>query len=133
MRHVGEMWTEATVRWLPPVGWAVLILSLSTLPEVFFGTPRTSEGRRLHFYLEVMVHIVQFCVFFLLMIPALRSARRTRASVLGGALAAVLLLSLVNECLQTLTPTRTFDLADMAMDTLGGLLGLGLVLALGRG
>lgn len=82
--------------------------------------------------MEVMVHIVQFCVFFLLMVPALRSGHRSRAMALGGAFAAVLLLSLTNESVQTLTPTRTFDPADMAMDTLGGLMGLGLVLSRGR-
>jgi hypothetical protein len=39
----------------------------------------------------------------------------------------------VNESVQTLTPTRMFDFADMAMDALGGLVGLGLALFLDVG
>jgi VanZ family protein len=109
----------------------LLILSLSTLPEAFFGKPKAGAGRRLHHYLELVVHVVQFCVFFLLMNRALRSADRSRVAVRSGALLAVLLLSLVNESIQTLTPTRTFDLTDMAVDAVGGLVGLGLVLSRG--
>jgi VanZ family protein len=117
--------------WLPPVLWAALILSLSTLPEVYFGPPPSSEGRRIHYYLEVLVHIAQFCVFFLLVIRALRrSASRREARLLGYAFVSALVLSLLNESIQTLTPTRMFDYADMAMDALGVLVGVGLVLLL---
>lgn len=117
-------------RWLPPVCWATLVLTLSLLPEVFFfGATATPEARRLHYYLEVLVHIFQSCVFFLLMIRALRSAGRSRITVLTGAFVAVLLLSLVNESVQAFTPTRMFDVIDMTMDALGGIVGLGLARA----
>ena len=117
-------------RWLPPVLWASLILSLSLLPDSFFyfGAPRTREARRAHYYLEIAVHIFQFGVFFLLMNRPLRSGRRSRAGALVGAFVFVLLLSLTNETLQAFTPTRMFDVEDMAMDALGGLVGLGLAL-----
>jgi VanZ family protein len=93
---------------------------------MYFGAPRTPQGRRLHYYLELLVHVVQFSVFFLLVLRALRAELPSRARVLGYAFAAVLLMSLLNESVQTLTPTRMFDVADMAMDALGGLVGLGL-------
>jgi VanZ family protein len=116
---------------VPPVLWATLILSLSTLPEVYFGTPQSREGRRIHYYLEVLVHICQFCVFFLLVIRALRrSAPPRQTKFLGYAYISALLLSLLNESIQTLTPTRMFDYADMAMDAVGGLAGVGLILLL---
>ena len=120
-------------RWLPPVLWASLILSMSLLPDSFFyfGVPRTHEARRAHYYLEVAVHIFQFGVFFMLMTRPLRSGRRSRAGALVGAFVFVLLLSLTNESLQAFTPTRMFDFEDMAMDALGGLVGLGLALARG--
>lgn len=129
MQRDGRAWKQALTRWLPPALWALLILSLSTLPEMFFGKPQTGEGRRLHYYLEVVVHIFQFCVFFLLMIRALRAPGRSRATVVAAAFVAVLGLSLTNEWIQTLTPTRTFDLTDMVMDAVGGFVGLGLVLS----
>lgn len=129
MHRGGRAWRQALTRWLPPALWALLILSLSTLPEMFFGKPQTGEGRRLHYYLEMVVHISQFCVFFLLMIRALRGAGRSRATVVVAAFVAVLVLSLTNESVQTLTPTRTFDLTDMVMDAVGGFVGLGLVLS----
>jgi VanZ family protein len=121
---------SAIRRWLPPVLWASLILSVSLLPDSFFyfGVPRTREARRVHYYFEAAVHIFQFCVFFMLVNRPLRSAHRSRAGALVGALAAVLLLSLTNESVQALTPTRMFDLGDMAMDALGGLVGLGLAM-----
>jgi VanZ family protein len=124
--HRDERSTRGIGNWLAPVLWGVLILSLSTLPEMYFGAPRTPQGRRLHYYLELLVHVVQFSVFFLLVLRALRAELPSRARVLGYAFAAVLLMSLLNESVQTLTPTRMFDVADMAMDALGGLVGLGL-------
>ena len=106
---------------------------MSLLPDslFYFGVPQTPEARQAHYYLEVVVHIVQFCVFFMLMNRPLRSARRSRRGALVGAFAFVLLLSLTNESLQAFTPTRMFDVQDMAMDVLGGLVGLGLVLVRG--
>src|SRR5262245_55143276 len=114
VRRARETWMSTLARWLPPVCWAALILSLSTLPEAVFGTPQTSQGYRIHYYLEVVVHVGQFGIFFLLMLRALQSEHRSSAAIRAIALCAVVLLSLTNESLQTLTPTRMFDLADMA-------------------
>ena len=132
VRRLDATRPTSALRWLPPLAWALLILSLSMLPEMYFGTPSTRQGRRVHFYLEVLVHITQFCVFFVLMARALRPTLRSRAWTLAGAFAAVLVLSLTNESLQTLTPTRTFDVADMTMDVLGGFIGFGVSWFLGR-
>jgi VanZ family protein len=121
----------ALSRWLPAVLWGLLILALSTLPELYLGVPKTGTARRLHYYLELVVHVFQFCVFFLLVLRALRSPGRSQVAALGLAFGAVLFLSLTNESVQTLVPTRMFDPSDMAMDAVGGLVGLGLVVVRG--
>jgi VanZ family protein len=107
-----------------------LVLSLSLLPDAFFyfGVPRTRDARRVHYYFEVVVHVVQCSVFFLLMTRPLRSTTRSRAHALIGAFASVLLLSLMNESVQAFAPTRMFDFQDMAFDAMGGAVGLCLTL-----
>lgn len=118
------------IQWLPPFLWGALVLSLSLLPDAFFyfGVPRTRDARRVHYYFEVVVHVVQCSVFFLLMTRPLRSTTRSRAHALIGAFTSVLLLSLMNESVQAFTPTRMFDFQDMAFDALGGTVGLCLTL-----
>jgi len=117
--------TSAVRRWWAPVVWASLILSLSLLPDsyFYFGAPQTREARRVHYYFEVATHLCQFCVFFLLMNRSARTQTRSRPVAIILSFLAVLGLSLMNESLQAFTPTRTFDLLDMAMDALGGLVG----------
>ena len=130
MGVLSENRTAGIARWAPPICWGALVVLLSLLPDVFFfGTPKNDEARHLHYYIEVMVHVFQSCVFFLLILRPLRSTQRSRAAVVAAAFAALLLLSLVNESVQAFTPTRMFDFVDMTMDALGGIVGLGLALA----
>jgi VanZ family protein len=121
----GERGARA-IQWLPPFLWGALVLSLSLLPDAFFyfGVPRSRDARRVHYYFEVVVHVVQCSVFFLLMTRPLHSTLRSRAHALIGAFTSVLLLSVLNESVQAFTPTRMFDVQDMAFDALGGLVGL---------
>ncbi len=117
------------VRWLPSGLWGALILALSTEPESFFPFAASQGGqyRVIHYYLEVAVHLVEFCVLFLLVAWPLRSQKRSWVAVIGWAFGAVLVLSLLNESVQSFTPTRMFDVGDMSVDALGG--GLGALLA----
>jgi VanZ family protein len=128
----GERGSRA-IQWLPPFLWGALVLSLSLLPDAFFyfGVPRSRDARRVHYYFEVVVHVVQCAVFFLLMTRPLRSTLRSRPHAMIGAFTAVLLLSLLNESVQALTPTRMFDVQDIAFDALGGVVGLCLTLVWG--
>lgn len=119
------------VRWLPSATWAVLILLFSAQPETFFFPG--SHGRHyrfLHYYLEIAVHLVEFCFFFVLVVWPLRSWGRPRVALLGVAFGAVLVLSLINESIQAFTPTRMFDVWDMIVDALGG--AIGALLVVGR-
>lgn len=82
----------------------------STRPETFFF-PGTHDGyyRFLHYYLEIAIHLVEFCIFVVLRVWPLHTWERPRVTLLGVAFGAVLVLSLVNESIQAFTPTRMFD------------------------
>lgn len=113
------------VRWFPSVMWGVLILLLSTRPETFFfGAAQGGQYRVIHYYVEIAVHLVEFCVFFLLVVWSLRTQERPSVAVIGRAFGAVLVLSLLNESIQAFTPTRMFDVRDMTVDALGGAIGM---------
>lgn len=112
-------------QWVPAILWGVLILGLSTRPESFFFpiAPRRGQGG-LRLYVEIAVHLVQFCLFALLLLRPLRANGWGESTVRGAALAGVLGLSLLNESLQAFTPTRMFDMADVVVDATGGLIAL---------
>jgi VanZ family protein len=112
-------------QWVPAVLWGVLILGLSTRPDSFFFPvgPRRGQGG-FHLYAEIAVHLVEFCLFALLLIRALRPNGWGASTVRAAALAGVLGLSLLNESLQAVTPTRMFDVADVVVDAAGGLIAL---------
>lgn len=113
------------VRWLPSVLWGALILALSTKPEsFFFAAVQSGQDRMIHYYLEIAVHLVEFCIFFLLVAWALHSAETPWVAVISRAFGAVLVLSMLNESIQAFTPTRMFDVGDMIVDALGGVIGL---------
>lgn len=113
------------VRWLPSVLWAAFILLLSTRPETFFfSPPQVRRYPMIHDYMEIAVHLVEFCVFFLLVAWPLRAQRRPWVAIISRGVGAVLVLSLLNESIQASTPTRMFDVWDMAVDALGGAIGV---------
>lgn len=118
--------------WLPPALWALLVLALSTRPEAFFAVgPTTRQARAVHLYLEILIHLVEFSVFFLLMLPPLRERAWSQGAASIMAFAAVLALSFANESLQALTPSRTFDPWDIVVDVAGGVLGATAAVAVG--
>jgi VanZ like family len=114
---------ESARRWAPAILWGVLILGLSTRPDSFFLPVAPGRGAGgLRVYLEIAVHLAQFCVFAVLLLRPLRANGWGEFTARAAALAGVVGLSLLNESLQALTPTRMFDVADVVMDATGGLL-----------
>jgi VanZ family protein len=108
---------------VPAILWGVLILGLSTRPDSFFfpvAPGRGPGGFRL--YLEIAVHLAQFCVFALLLLRPLRAHGWGGFTARAAALAGAVGLSLLNESLQALTPTRMFDVTDVVVDATGGLI-----------
>lgn len=120
-------------RWLPPLIWAAQILALSSRPATFFfARPQGTQYQVVHHGLEIAIHLVQFGVLFLLVVRPLRSWALPKAAVLGSAFGAALVVSLLNESIQALTPTRMFDVWDMTVDALGAGIGMLLVMARDR-
>lgn len=117
------------IRWLPAALWGALVLLMSAQPETFyFAAAQGPQYRWIHYGMEMAVHVLEFCVFFLLVVWPLRVKKRPWLSVIACAYGAVVVLSLLNESIQSFTPTRMFDVGDMSVDVLGG--GLGALLAL---
>jgi hypothetical protein len=110
-------------QWVPAILWGVLILGLSTRPDSFFFPAAPGRGHGgLRLYLEIAVHLVQFGVFALLLLRPLRANGWGESTVRAAALAGAVGLSLLNESLQALTPTRMFDVTDVVVDATGGLI-----------
>lgn len=117
------------IRWLPATLWGALVLLLSAQPETFFfPAAQGPQYRWIHYGMEMAVHVLEFCVFFLLVVWPLRAKKRLGVSIIAYAYGAVLVLSLLNESIQSFTPTRMFDVGDMSVDAIGG--GVGALLAL---
>ena len=105
-----------------PAGlWAALILALSTRSGAFFDpvAPAQDAGD-VRLAAEVLVHFVQFAVFFVLVRKALRWQGASAFGAACAALAAVVTLSLLNESVQACTVTRMFDAFDIAVDVTAG-------------
>jgi hypothetical protein len=106
-----------------PAGlWAGVILALSTRSEAFFEpVARVPHGAGLRIAMEILVHIVQFSVFFFLAQWALSRRSLSAWSAQALALSGVIALSLLNESVQAYTPTRMFDVFDITVDITAGM------------
>jgi hypothetical protein len=109
------------VAYLPAALWAALILVLSTRSGAFFDpvAPVREDGN-IRLAAEILVHLVQFAVFFVLVRGALRRQGLSAFVAGGTGLAAVVTLSLLNESVQACTVTRMFDVFDIAVDVTAG-------------
>lgn len=116
---------RALTPWIPPLLVACLIFVLSSFPYTVVPPYRKGGGVWITFrILEYGMHFGQFFLFAVLTYRACISVPLAAWPALGLTFAATLLLSLTNELYQTTIPTRMFSLHDMAMDGLGGSVGL---------
>jgi hypothetical protein len=121
MVHTPRVGRPGGLDFVPAVLWAGLVLALSTRPGVFFEsvTPMPGDGTA-KLALEILVHVVQFAVFFVLVRWPLTRRHVPAVAAAGLALAAVAGLSLTNESVQAFTVTRMFDVFDIAVDVSAG-------------
>ena len=127
-------WTR---RWLPVIIWAVLISIFSTswftaehtshwiLPILRWLFPGTQLATliHLHAFIRKMAHFVEYFIFSLLILRAIRGERR--GARLGWALAAIALVggyAALDEFHQSFVPGRTASVWDVLLDTSGGVL-----------
>jgi VanZ family protein len=124
--------------WVPPVAWMVVILLLSTE----LGSAEQTAGflgallrtllpwvspvglQAIHTAIRKGAHVTEYAVLAVLWYRALagEGALGGRRAV-AAALAIAGLWAFVDEAHQTMQPARTGSLADVALDSAGGLLG----------
>ncbi len=135
-------WTR---RWLPVIGWAALIWIFSTswftsedssrwiLPILRWLLPSASLATLIAFHnlIRKTAHVVEYFIFSLLNLRAIRGERR--GARLGWALAALAVVgayAALDEFHQSFVPGRTASPWDVLLDTSGGVLAQALVVLL---
>lgn len=123
-------------RWWPALLWAAVISLFSTylftarntasiiIPILHWLFPRLSAAglNEWHELIRKSAHFVEYFILSLLILRGIRSGRR--GSHLAGALAAILLVAAyasLDEFHQRFVPGRTPAVADVLLDTTGGI------------
>ena len=125
-------------RWLPVVVWAALISYLST--DSFAGgrtlailrfllewiVPGVTEETvvLLHAGVRKLAHLTEYAVLGVLALRAFEGPPRPRAQSVLWAVALCAAFAALDELHQTLVPTRTGAVSDVAIDAFGGALGV---------
>ena len=122
----GGSWRRALVYWGPVAAVGALIVAVSSIP-----------GARLDFQLirhaDKLAHLSIFGVLGLLLLRAMaRTTRLAPAARVVVAVALVAAFGVTDELHQMLVPGRTAEVADVAADATGALLGCLLFWAGGR-
>ena len=106
-------------RWLPVLFWAGMIFYFSSLPNL-----KTADHPAVDEILRSLIHFIVYFVFALLWYRALG---KDKTGVHYQVLLFVFLYSLSDEWHQSLVPTRTLQIRDLAVDNLGSLAAVWLV------
>lgn len=122
-------------RWWPALVWAVVISLFSTgaftsdntgrviIPILHWLLPGASQPTllTLHHYIRKTAHFVEYFVFSLLVLRAIRGDRHnTRPTWALAAIAIVAGYACLDEFHQSFVPGRTPAIADVLLDTGGG-------------
>ena len=133
-------------RWLPALGWAVVIWTFSTewfsgertaeiiIPLLAAVLPGSSpaELRALHHLIRKLAHFLEYLVLSMLLYRALRGDRRWNLRAAGIACTIAGLYAIGDEFHQLLVPGRTAAATDCLIDVSGAVAGQGLVAARAR-
>jgi len=122
--------------WWPALAWAAVIFIFSTaffkddrtstviLPMLHWLFPKASDQTLLsmHHYVRKGAHFVEYFVFSLLILQAIRAGRRTtRFTWALAAVAIVAGYAAIDEFHQSLVPGRVPLVTDVLLDTIGGI------------
>ena len=102
------------MRWLPFVGWLLVLFGVSSIPDLSVG-PQDAPG------LDKLLHLSAYSVLGALFGLATRRSEARRA-LWSGVLVGVLVGSL-DELYQSTVPGRQLDALDAVADTVGVALG----------
>ena len=109
-------WSSSVKIWLPPCGFAALILLFSSTPGSYF--PEHPN------FLNNAVHFLEFCVLAFLLARTLRYRYSlSRTGLFLWTIAICASFGFLDEAHQFLVPERVFDLADLLIDTIGAAVG----------
>ena len=113
---VSAAWSSSVKMWLPPCGFAALILLLSSTPSAYFP-----EHPNL---INDVVHFLEFGVLAFLLARTLHYGYSlSRTGLFLWTTAICVSFGLLDEAHQFLVPERVFDLVDLAFDSLGAAAG----------
>lgn len=102
--------------WGPVVVWCGLIFYLSSIPKL-----RAAENPFWDEIIRSTLHFLIYTILFFLFFRAINAFKRKREYIWPVILS--ILYSVSDEYHQSLVPTRTFQLRDLAVDTAGVFLG----------
>lgn len=122
--------------WWPALAWAVLISTFSTglftadhtgrfiVPVLHWLFPHASRATlvKLHYLIRKSAHFIEYFILSLLILRGIRAGRRDAR--LGWALAAIAVVAgyaALDEFHQSFVPGRTAAVADVLLDTTGGI------------
>ena len=109
-------WSSSVKIWLPPCGFAALILLFSSTPGSYF--PEHPD------FLNNVIHFLEFGVLAFLLARTLRYVYSlSRTSLFLWTIAICASFGFLDEAHQFLVPERVFDLADLLIDTIGAAVG----------
>jgi VanZ family protein len=127
--------TTWLARWWPVLVWAVIISYFSTdtftsdktesifIPILHWLLPKASYPTLLtiHYYIRKSAHFVEYFVFSLLVLRAIRGGRhKTRLAWALAAIGIVAGYAALDEFHQSFVPGRTAAVSDVLLDTTGG-------------
>ena len=105
--------------WLPPILWAVVIFSFSSLPTI-----KASQFFWKDFLIKKSAHVFEYAIFTILLYRALKAYGMTQKNAAVSAIFMALLYGISDEIHQTFTPGREPRIRDVFFDTIGSLLGI---------
>jgi hypothetical protein len=109
--------------WLPPILWAGIIFSFSSLAFV-----KTKEFLLWDFIAKKSAHLLEYFIFSLLLYRALKnSSDLSQKRSLVFSMLILIIYAISDEFHQSFIPGREPRIRDVAIDSLGGLLGLWLI------
>jgi len=120
-------------RWLPVLVWATVIFIASANPDPYrplpsrWTEPCFSAGSDFPSCAELLgrvLHISEYAILALLTARAMFRYREVRLASLVLVLGLTELYALSDEIHQLFVPGRTFQLMDLVLDLLGGVIGL---------
>ena len=112
-------------RWMLPLGWAAVILALTSVPGSAVPEVAIESGDKL-------VHVALYAILGALTLRAAGNSGHPIRTV-GIVGMAVSLFGIVDELHQLFVPGRSADVIDWMADTIGGMTGAVIASALGLG